>query len=233
MGGAPRPAGAASEVETEGLMPVAPRKDAVGPPTYWDRLAPRYDRIVRVFGRGYPAIRERLTRDLAGRRRVLELAAGTGQFTLDLARVCRAVVATDLSPAMVEALAARVRDAGLENVTTRTMNAYAISEEAGSFDAVVCGNALHVMETPERALGEIARVLAPGGLLAAPTFCHGTNARARLLSRALSLVSSFVAHHRYSPDGLARQIAAAGFEVRRLEVLPGLFPLAYLLAKKP
>jgi ubiquinone/menaquinone biosynthesis C-methylase UbiE len=194
-------------------------------------LAPRYDWLVRIFGTSYPAIRERLVRDLAGRGRVLELAAGTGQFTLDLARSCGEIVATDLSPAMVEALEARVHVAALDNVTVRTMSAYSISEEADSFDAVVCANALHVMETPDLALAEISRVLAPKGLLAAPTFCHGTNSRAVLLSKLLSRISSFVAHHRFSPQSLTDRLVAAGFTVRRMDVLPGLLPVAYVLAE--
>jgi len=51
----------------------------------WDGLADRDDRVVRLFDQSYPAIRERLRADLAGRGRILDVAAGTGQFTAGLA----------------------------------------------------------------------------------------------------------------------------------------------------
>ncbi|MCA9717874.1 MAG: class I SAM-dependent methyltransferase [Myxococcales bacterium] len=196
----------------------------------WDALARRYDTIVRVFAQSYPAIRERLAQDLDGRARVLEIAAGTGQFTLDIARVATRVVATDISPRMIERLSVAVDEADVENVEAETMSAYQLDAERGSFDAVFCANALHVMEHPERALREFARVLAPDGLLVAPTFLHGVDGARRALSRALSVVSPFVAHTRFSEGTLRALVERSGFMVERCEQLPGLFPIGYLVA---
>lgn len=198
----------------------------------WDRLAPRYDLIVRFFGRAYPAIREALVEDLAGARRVLEVASGTGQFTLDLARLADEVVATDVSPEMVRRLTARLRAEAVSNVEAVVADAYELRFADASFDAAVAANVLHVMETPERALAQIHRVLRPGGALVAPTFCHGATRSARLLSRALSAVSPFVAHRRFDARGLVELVQAHGFRVERSTSLPGLPPSVYVLARR-
>ncbi|HBP19681.1 MAG TPA: class I SAM-dependent methyltransferase [Planctomycetes bacterium] len=198
----------------------------------WDGFAGRYERIVRLFDRSYPRIRELLRRDLAGRRRALEVAAGTGQFTFTLAEVAEDLLATDVSPAMVAQLQAHLTERGLKHVRAEVMSAYELPLADGSRDAILCANALHVMEQPRRALSEFRRVLAPGGLLAAPTFCHGVDLGRRLLSRFLSVVSPFVAHTRFSPTSLSELLAAAGFSPGPITLLPGLFPIAYLIAER-
>lgn len=196
----------------------------------WDGFAGRYDRIVRLFARSYPRIRELLRQDLGGRARVLEVAAGTGQFTFALAEVVEDLLATDVSPRMVEQLQAHLDERGLSGVRAEVMSAYESSLPADALDGVFCANALHVMEDPRRALAEFRRVLAPGGRLVAPTFCHGVDLPRRLLSRGLGLVSPFVAHTRFTPGTLSALVAEAGFAPRPPTLLPGLFPIAYLVA---
>ncbi len=113
------------------------------------------------------------------------------------------------------------------------MSAYDLDALDESFDGVFCANALHVMDDPARALSEICRVLKPEGVLVAPTFLHGVDGLRQRLSRALSLVSPFVAHTRFNLASLHQTIAAAGFEVISVEQLPGLFPLGYVVARAP
>lgn len=197
----------------------------------WDRLAGRYDAIVRMFDTSYPRVRARLAEDLPPGGRVLELAAGTGQFTVELARRAARLVATDISPQMVERLADVVAHAGLANVECRVMSACAIEAEDHAFDAVFCANALHVMDAPEAALAEMRRVLRPDGLLLAPTFLHGVDPLRRGLSGALSFVSPFVANSRFGLDGLTALVDAAGFKMVHVEQMPGLFPLGYVVAR--
>lgn len=196
----------------------------------WDRLAGRYDAIVRAFDSSYPVVRARIAEHLTGRERVLEIAAGTGQFTVELARAATRLVATDISPKMVAGLERAVARAGLPNTEVRVMSAYAIDDRP--FDGIFCANALHVMDAPERALAEFHRVLEPGGLLVAPTFLHGVDRLRRGLSRVMTRVSPFVARSRFDLDGLCAAIADAGFEIDHRERLGGLFPLGYVVARR-
>lgn len=198
----------------------------------WDRLAGRYDTIVRIFDTSYPLVRERLVRDLPPGGRTLEIAAGTGQFTPALARLAEQVLATDVSSRMVEVLGELITAKALEGVEARVMSAYAIDGPEGAFDAVFCANALHVMDTPSRALAEFHRVLRKDGLLIAPTFLHGVDGPRRMLSRALSVVSPFVANTRFDLDALVALIGSAGFEIERSERMAGVFPLGYVVARR-
>ena len=199
----------------------------------WDRIAGRYDLVVRMFSARYPEVRGLLKEDLAGVQRVLEVGAGTGQFTFALAETAETVLATDLSQDMVERLETKLSEAGVSNATTEAMSAYGLSAEDASFDVVVCANALHVMDEPRRALNEFRRVLRPGGRLIAPTFLHGADAARRTLSKGLSLLSPFVAHTRFDIDALCQLIESEGFEVTRAQPLSGLFPIGYVVAETP
>lgn len=199
----------------------------------WNRLAGRYDTVVRVFDTSYPKVKERLATDLPRGGRILEVAAGTGQFTVELAGIAGSLLATDVSPKMVEALRQSIADARAPNVELGVMSAGDIRASDGHFDAVFCANALHVMDEPEGALEEFRRVLRPGGVLVAPTFLHGVDIGRRTLSRALSVVSPFVANNRFNLAQLQTLIEAAGFDVVHAERMPGVFPLGYVVAQRP
>ncbi|SEJ34602.1 class I SAM-dependent methyltransferase [Demequina mangrovi] len=92
--------------------------------------------------------------------RVLDLGAGTGKLTEAIHRCRHAeVVAVDPDPVMLATLEAHV-----PRVPTMRGTAEEIPLEDGSVDAVVMGQAWHWVD-PEAAATEIARVLAPGGVL--------------------------------------------------------------------
>lgn len=197
----------------------------------WNQLAARYDVVVRLFDTSYPRVEARLTRDLPSDGLVLEVGAGTGQFTLKLAGAVSKLVATDISPQMVQMMRQRIARARQSNVDCVVMSAYELTAEDACFDAVFCANALHIMARPGRALAEFRRVLRDDGVLISPTFLHGADPFRRALSRVLSAVSPFVAHTRFDRPSLEAALVEAGFEVTQVQVMPGLFPLAYVVAR--
>ena len=97
--------------------------------------------------------------------RVLEIAAGTGAVTRELARALPAtthIVATDLNQSMLDQAAA----AGTSRpVEFRAADAMKLPFDDASFDAVVCQ--FGVMFFPDRpaAMREARRVMRPGGAL--------------------------------------------------------------------
>lgn len=101
--------------------------------------------------------------------RVLELACGAGRVGLQAAaRVGPegAVLCTDFSEAMVDAVAERVERLGVGNVSTRVLDAERIDlGDEEPFDAVLCRFGYMLMADPLRALRESARALRPGGRL--------------------------------------------------------------------
>lgn len=98
--------------------------------------------------------------------RVLDVAAGAADQTLDIAeRVGRAgaVVATDLSPALVALAQQRVRRAGFAQVHCRVADGEDLQVEAASFDAAACRLGLMLFLDPLQGLREMHRALRPGG----------------------------------------------------------------------
>ncbi|WP_232247673.1 class I SAM-dependent methyltransferase [Kitasatospora azatica] len=92
--------------------------------------------------------------------RVLDLGAGTGKLTATLLALGAEVLAVEPDPAML----AELRGA-LPAVRALPGSAEAIPLPDGSVDAVLAGNAMHWFDMAV-AGPEIARVLAPGGVLA-------------------------------------------------------------------
>ncbi len=94
---------------------------------------------------------------------IADLGCGTGPLTATLAPFVQRVIAVDASAAMLAA--ARRRLDGLSNVEIRQGELEALPIEPGQMDAAVMSLVLHYIAEPQKALGEAARVLRPGGRL--------------------------------------------------------------------
>ena len=108
----------------------------------------------------YAAAAVRWALELAPGPRVLDLGAGTGKLTGTLVVLGADVIAVEPDPAMVAELRRE-----LPAVRALSGSAEAIPLPDACVDAVLAGNALHWFDMTV-AGPEIARVLAPGGVLA-------------------------------------------------------------------
>jgi SAM-dependent methyltransferase len=114
--------------------------------------------------------------DLAGVRdgsRVLDVGAGAGGQTLAAARRVGPdgrVLATDISPRILELAAEEARAAGLANVGTLVADGEELGVEPGSFDAAISRLGLIYFPDRQRALGRIRSALRAGGRFAAVVF---------------------------------------------------------------
>ena len=196
---------------------------------YWERHAKNYDRSMAVLGRPLTRMIELAADAVCGASKVLEVAAGTGLVTRAIASAAKEVVATDYASAMVEALRARVQSDGLSNVRCEQADLYALPFEAGSFDAVVAANVLHLVPDLEGALVALRRVVRPGGCVVVPTFCHDQTILSRVASRILAL-TAFPGHRRFTSLGLQQALEGVGLRVTRMEVIAGAIPIAYAQA---
>lgn len=99
---------------------------------------------------------------------VLDVGAGAGTDLLIAARRIGPrgrAIGVDMTAAMVERSRASVAESGLENVEVRRGTAQALPLENESVDVVMSNGVLNLVQDKERAIGEIARVLRPGGRL--------------------------------------------------------------------
>jgi demethylmenaquinone methyltransferase/2-methoxy-6-polyprenyl-1,4-benzoquinol methylase len=138
-------------------------------------LGPTYDRWSRLLSLGQdPRWRRFLvSRIEAGPGdEVLDVATGTAAVAIELARGkgCR-VVGLDQSAEMLAAGRRRVEAAGLaERVRLVEGSAVELPFEDGSFDGLTFTYLLRYVEQPAATLRELARVVRPGGAIAALEF---------------------------------------------------------------
>src|SRR5262249_34692933 len=96
--------------------------------------------------------------------RVLDIATGGGHTALALAPHVREVIASDLTPPMLDAARAFIASKGVTNVVFREADAISLPFEAEAFDLVTCRIAPHHFPDVQRFVHEMFRVLKPGGV---------------------------------------------------------------------
>lgn len=171
---APSPAGSTDRPGTpdggKGTLPE-PQVRAM-----FDRIAGVYDRMNAVMTAGLHHQWRRRAADLADLgpgARALDVATGTGDLALELARRVSpggSVIGADFSERMLElarekAVAARASQELPGDVMLRfeTANALALPYGDGEFDAATVGFGARNFSDLDRGLAEMARVVRPGG----------------------------------------------------------------------
>lgn len=128
----------------------------------WEKSAPTYDRKIASFEKG-PL---RGGREWIGERasgRVLDVAVGTGR-NLPHYSSRTTLTGIDLSPAMLSIARQRATDLG-RDIELMQGDAEHLPFDDDSFDSVVCAISLCSIPNPVAAIGEMKRVLLPGGRL--------------------------------------------------------------------
>jgi ubiquinone/menaquinone biosynthesis C-methylase UbiE len=152
--------------------------DAVA--SVWDRAAEGWSRstpIVHAWLRHATAAMLAEARLQPGAR-VLDLAAGAGDQTKDIAHAVGPtgdVLATDISPKILDFARRRIEAAGLTNVRFAVADAERPVRAEASFDAVMCRLGLMFCMNPAAALAAAFEVLRPGGRFVALVFGDPAN----------------------------------------------------------
>jgi len=147
--------------------------------------------------------------DMAGIRtgaRVLDVAAGAGDQTLDIAErvgVRGNVLATDLSAAILEFAKDSALRGGYGNVETQVSDGECLQLEEASFDAAVCRLGLMFFPDPLQGLRELHRALKPGGGLCTMVFSRPeTNPCVSILMSTALKHAGLPPRDPYQPGGL-------------------------------
>lgn len=111
----------------------------------------------------YKELAERVAGEIAAGSRVLEVAPGPGYFSIELAkRGSFAITGLDISRTFVKIASEKGREAGVE-VDFQQGSASNMPFPRDSFDFLLCRAAFKNFARPVVALGEMCRVLRPGG----------------------------------------------------------------------
>ena len=137
---------------------------------FYDDLAPTYDHeqfhtaVSMSKRKEYELFSARLTQLFTGAGRVLEIGAGTGIFTIPIARHCREVTAIDVSRNMLGALERKAAEEGITNIRTIQCDVERVGVE-GTF-SVICAFAVfeYISDLPVL-MRRLTGHLEPGGII--------------------------------------------------------------------
>jgi ubiquinone/menaquinone biosynthesis C-methylase UbiE len=129
---------------------------------FWSKIAQKYDRVVdlQIGPKTRAMVRERVTKE-GWLGNLAEFGCGTGFYTRVLAGKADSVLATDVSPAMLEIAKDQIKDS---NVTFQAEDCQKTSFHDGAFDTAFLSLVIHFTE-PDKTLAEMRRILKRGGTL--------------------------------------------------------------------
>lgn len=137
----------------------------------FDNIAPDYDKLNHILSLNIDKNwRKKAVRELADEARplnVLDVACGTGDFTIEIARKVphgSTVVGVDISDGMIAVGLEKLAKLGID-ATLKVADCEALPYEDNTFDRISVGFGVRNFEHLELGLSEMYRVLTPGGKL--------------------------------------------------------------------
>ncbi|BAI62527.1 conserved hypothetical protein [Methanocella paludicola SANAE] len=203
---------------------------------YWGRFADTYDDTLEgMIGRD---VRRNLAAILASEHdpgNAVEFGCGTGYFTRVIAGNAKHVLATDMSPGMVDAARSNLRD--LHNVSFQVQDSESPGLPSSTFDTALMANMLHTLDDPARALKECFRVLKPGGMLLIINYTEDGMGRVQrtLLSFQFHLRFGFAPKKSWplTSEKLQSFLGQARFRIERMDLVRSRLNAYYVRARKP
>ena len=203
----------------------------------FDNIAPDYDRLNHILSLNIDKIwRKKAVRELADEARplnVLDVACGTGDFTIEIAgKVAKGskVVGVDISEGMIAVGREKLAEHGIDAVL-EVADCEALPYDDNTFDRISVGFGVRNFEHLELGLGEMYRVLTPGGKLVVLELSVPSNAFIRwcyklYFLKVLPFIGGLVSGNRSAyeylpasvlrfpaPDKFMEMMRSAGFDV--------------------
>lgn len=144
----------------------------------------------------------------AGAGRVLEIGAGTGIFTLDIARNCTEVLAVDISANMLALLEGKAAAEGIKNIRTLKGNVETMELE-GPFSVVCAFSSLEYLADLPTFFTRLMRHIEPGG---AVYFITARSSLFRLFTQIGNAMRQGLWLKSHSRSEIKMMLATAGFE---------------------
>jgi SAM-dependent methyltransferase len=150
----------------------------------------------------------------------LDVACGPGLIARALAPRVGRVHGVDLTPAMLEKAAAGARAADLESLSFASGDATALEEVDGSYDGAITRFSFHHIPAPQRVMGEMARVVRPGGWVVVGDHLTDSDAEAAAWHQEIERLRDPTHWASQTRERLLAMGEAAGLELDLERVVP-------------
>lgn len=195
---------------------------------FWDRFAGLYDFAESFNDNVYRRMANLTTMLIPFGAKVLDCAAGTGELSLAAAKKAGHVICTDNSERMLAVAREKAETLGATNISFGKCDIYSINQPDNTFDTVIAGNVLHLLDDPEAALKELCRVTKPGGKILLPCFTtYGSNSKLLKLYKKIGYKG-----REFTPNGYCRMIANSHCGRVKAKIIPGKVPCCYAVVYK-
>lgn len=158
----------------------------------------------------------------------LDIATGTGHTALALAPHVKQVIATDITPEMLDQGRALQAEKGIANVEFRLAGVDDLPFADGSFDIVTCRRAAHHFADIHHALAEMQRVLKPGGRLVIDDRSVPEDDFVDATMNRLDVLHDESHIREYRPSEWETMLVEAGFKITTVETYTRHRPLSSL-----
>ena len=200
--------------------------------TFWDRVAWLYD-LMEWSNRAVNAAAAARVAGLVPKgARVLDCAAGTGEFSLAAAERAETVLCTDLSLPMLDRARKKAKKRGLTNISFAQRDITALPDRDGTFEVVIAANVLHLLQKPENAVRELWRVTTLGGRLILPTYLLGQVGTAYGTMIKIFQGVGFHYEHAFTSETYQMLLESLNLAPVLVEVIPGRVPEGIAVLEK-
>ena len=196
---------------------------------FWDNIAGFYDLAEAVNGKVYRQMLSITARIVPKGAMVLDCAAGTGALSFAAAKKAKSVICTDLSENMLKTAKIKAKLINVKNISFDIRNIFDLKDDDETYDIVIAGNVLHLLENPKGAVKELYRVLKPNGKLLLPTFV--SKGRGKTLLKLYKLLG-YKPEAEYSPNEFKTMLKNCGCGKVRTKLIDGLVPCCYAVIIK-
>ena len=202
---------------------------------FWNKVADKYAAAPIRNQAAYEATLEQVRALASSDDDVLELGCGTGTTALALAASVSRIVATDVSPAMLDKGREKAAQQGITDVEFATADPW--DAPRGPFDMVLAFNLLHLLKDMPGALSEIAGRTKPGGVFVSKTFCMPERRNLiwwfiQLGLPVMQAIGKAPFFAKLSVDDLRAAINEAGFVIETMDRAPGKDPRWTVIARR-
>ena len=116
--------------------------------------------------------------------------------------------------------------AGQDNIEFKFADITNLEFEDNSFDKVIAGNVIHLLDEPEKALNELKRVVKPGGVIIIPTYLIKANKLASIIDK---MGANF--RRKFDMESYQKFFSDMGYNDVRYEIADGTIPCAVAMIR--